>query len=187
MTDDWARVPVVNDEAHIQRFLGPALEAAGYAPLPARTAAEGLRVAADRSPHAVLLHLGLPDMDGRDVIPRLRALCAVPVKVLWARDQQAAKAAALDTVAGDYIEKPFALGELQARIRAALRGAGELPPQAEFGPRRFGPLKIDFRDHAARLNGEHLRLTPRAWNLLAALARHGEGRLATHRQLLGAV
>jgi geranylgeranyl pyrophosphate synthase len=131
-----ARILVVDDEPQIHRFLGPALEAAGYEPLRAETAAEGLRLAASGSPALVLLDLGLPDMDGKLVIPRLRAFSAAPVIVLSARDREAEKVAALDAGADDYVEKPFALGELLARVRAPLRrgaaAAGREAPEPVY-------------------------------------------------------
>lgn len=192
MTPGAPRILVVDDEPQIHRFLGPALEATGFAPLRATTAAQGLRLAAEAAPDLVLLDLGLPDMDGIAAIPRLRAFSAVPIVVLSARDREAEKIAALDAGADDYVEKPFALGELLARIRAALRRAGAPAPEAPPAVRRFGPLEIDFREHIARVDGVRLHLTPREWDLLAALARHGEGRLGegrlvTQRQLLAAV
>jgi two-component system KDP operon response regulator KdpE len=181
------RILVVDDEPQIHRFLGPALEAAGYAPIRATTAAAGLRLAAERSPSLVLLDLGLPDLDGVEVIPRLRAFTPVPVVVLSARDAEAAKVAALDAGADDYIEKPFALGELLARLRAVLRRAAST--QAPAGASlRVGPLEMDLARRTARVDGgEPLKLTPREWELLAALARGGEGRVITQRQLLTAV
>jgi two-component system KDP operon response regulator KdpE len=181
-----ATILVIDDEPQIHRFLAPALEAAGYAPLRALTAADGLRRAATASPVLVLLDLGLPDMDGREAIPRLRDFLPAPIIVLSARDREAEKVAALDAGADDYVEKPFGLGELLARIRAALRRAGSAqgPPAAL---RRFGPLEIDLAARIARLHGARLHLTPREWDLLAALARAGEGRLVTQRQLLEAV
>ena len=188
MTEAGPRVLVIDDEPQIHRFLGPALEAAGYAPLRALTAAEGLRLAAERSPALVLLDLGLPDLDGQAAIPRLRGFTAVPILILSARDRETEKVAALDAGADDYVEKPFALGELLARIRAALRRAG----QAGAGPAaavvRVGGLAMDFGRRIARgADGEPLKLTPREWDLLAALVRGGEGRVMTQRQLLTAV
>lgn len=182
------RILVIDDEPQIHRFLGPALEAAGFAPLRADTAAEGLRLAAERSPALVLLDLGLPDHDGQAVIPRLRAFSTVPVLVLSARDREAEKVQALDAGADDYIEKPFALGELLARLRAALRRAGQAAAEPPETVLRVGGLTMDFARRIARVaDGEPLKLTPREWDLLAALARGGEGRVMTHRQLLTAV
>lgn len=182
------RILVVDDEPQIHRFLGPALEAAGYEPLRAETAADGLRMAAERSPALVLLDLGLPDVDGRTVIPRLRAFSQAPVIVLSARDAEVEKVAALDAGADDYVEKPFALGELLARIRAAVRRAGLQAGTAQVPTMRVGGLEVDFTRRLARVaDGEPLRLTPREWDLLAALVRGGEGRVMTHRQLLTTV
>ncbi|MDJ0388755.1 response regulator [Roseomonas sp. E05] len=183
-----ARILVVDDEPQIHRFLGPALEAAGYLPLRAETAAEALRLAATRSPALVLLDLGLPDLDGKAALARLRAFSSAPVIVVSARDMEDEKVAALDAGADDYVEKPFALAELLARIRAALRraaGAG----QGEAGGRvTVGSLDVDFAGRVARVEGgEPLHLTPREWDLLAALARAGAGRIVTQRQLLMAV
>jgi two-component system KDP operon response regulator KdpE len=181
------RVLVVDDEPQIHRFLSPALEAAGYTPLRAETAADGLRQAATGAPALILLDLGLPDMDGQQAIPRLRAFTAVPIIILSARDREQEKVAALDAGADDYVEKPFALAELLARVRVALRrAAGETAaPPAVL---RAGPLEIDLPRRIARLDGEEpLRLTPREWDLLVALARAGEGRVVTQRQLLAAI
>jgi two-component system KDP operon response regulator KdpE len=176
---------VVDDEPQIHRFLAPALAAAGYEPLRAETAAEGLRQAATMAPALVLLDLGLPDMDGTLAIPLLRGFLTAPIIVLSARDREAEKVAALDAGADDYVEKPFALGELLARIRAALRRGESVP--AAVPVLRIGPLELDLPNRLARLEGETLRLTPREWDLLAALARAGEGKLITQRQLLETV
>ena len=184
------RVLVVDDEPQIHRFLGPALEAAGFEPLRADTAAEGLRLAATWKPALVVLDLGLPDLDGQAAIPRLRAFSQVPILVLSARDREEGKVQALDAGADDYVEKPFALAELLARLRAALRRAASASGQdAPAAVVRIGPLEVDFIHRAARLDEgtEPLRLTPREWDLLAALAKAGPGRVTTHRQLLSAV
>jgi two-component system KDP operon response regulator KdpE len=182
------RILAVDDEPQIHRFLTPALEAAGYAPLRAGTAAEGLRLAAERSPALVLLDLGLPDGDGKLAIPKLRSFTEAPIVILSARNQEAEKVAALDAGADDYAEKPFALGELLARLRAALRRAGRRAPEAAETVVRTGGLKVDLARRTARIEaGEPLKLTPCEWDLLAALARGGEGGVMTHRQLLTAV
>jgi two-component system KDP operon response regulator KdpE len=182
------RILVVDDEPQIHRFLAPALEAAGYAPLRAVTMSEGLRLAAERSPGLVLLDLGLPDGDGKLAIPKLRSFTEAPVVVLSARDQEVEKIAALDAGADDYVEKPFALGELLARIRAALRRGGAAARQSADSVAQTGPLEVDLGRRTARIaGGEPLKLTPREWDLLAALVRGGEGRVMTQRQLLTAV
>src|SRR4051812_31441277 len=152
------RVLVIDDEPQIHRFLGPALEAAGYAPLRAETAAEGLRLAASQHPALVILDLGLPDMDGQQVIPRLRAFSQAPIVVLSARGREEEKVTALAAGAEDYVEKPFALTEFLARLRVVLRRAAA--SSAEPARLRFGPLEIDLAGRIARLDGqtEPLRL-----------------------------
>ena len=184
---DAARILVVDDEPQIHRFLKPALEAIGLAVLRAETAADALRLAATQAPALVLLDLGLPDMDGQDALVRLRAFSAVPIIIVSAREREAEKVRALDAGADDYVEKPFALAELLARIRAALRRA--IPPGAKAeSVMRFGPLEVDLARRSARLDGqEALRLTPREWALLTALARAGDGRVVTQRHLLATV
>jgi len=184
MTATLARILVVDDEPQIHRFLHPALAAAGYAVERADTAADGLRLAASRAPDAVLLDLGLPDLDGQEMLARLRGFSQVPVIVLSARDREAEKIAALDGGADDYVEKPFAVGELLARIRTALRHrrAQEGVPEIV----RLPGLEVDLARRQASLDGATLALSPREWALLALLARNA-GRVLTHRQLLTAV
>jgi two-component system KDP operon response regulator KdpE len=180
-----ASILVIDDEPQIHRFLKPALETAGFSVERADTAAEGLRLAASRSPDAVLLDLGLPDMDGQTVLERIRAFSAVPVIVLSARDREAEKIAALDRGADDYVEKPFGVGELLARIRAALRHrrAQEGVPETLALP----GLAIDFERRVASDGaGARLTLSPLEWGVLSLLARNA-GRVMTHRQLLTAV
>lgn len=187
MSGAGPRILVIDDEPQIHRFLGPALEAAGYAPLRAETAAEGLRLAAIRAPALVLLDLGLPDLDGKEALARLRAFSLAPVIIVSARDREAEKVAALDAGADDYVEKPFALAELLARIRATLRraaqAAGEPDPGATL---RLGALEVDLGHRLARVGSEALKLTPREWELLVVLLKAG-GRVVTQRQLLTAV
>ena len=135
------RVLVIDDEPQIHRFLKPALEAAGYAVERAETGAEGLRLAAGRAPDVVLLDLGLPDIDGQAVLRKLREFSVVPVIVLSARDREQEKIGALDLGADDYVEKPFGVGELLARIRTALRH--RLAQQGLGTVYRAGPVEID--------------------------------------------
>jgi two-component system KDP operon response regulator KdpE len=178
------RILVVDDEAQMHRFLRPALEAVGYDVERADTAAEGLRLAAARGPDVVLLDLGLPDMDGMQVLEKLRGFSEVPVIVLSARDREAEKIAALDGGADDYLEKPFAVGELMARIRAVLRrrlAQDGAPPVFHADG-----LTIDMMKRLVRLNDTPLTLSPREYSLLALLARNA-GKVLTHRQLLTAV
>ena len=175
------RILVVDDEAQIHRFLGPALEAAGYEPIRAETAREGLRLAASRAPAVVLLDLGLPDMDGKAALERLRAFSAVPVIVVSARDREGEKIAAFDAGADDYVDKPFSLAELLARIRVAIRHA--LRTDVAEPVIRTGALEVDLEHRRVRVAGEELRLTPKEWDLLVALARDA-GKVVTGRSLL---
>jgi two-component system KDP operon response regulator KdpE len=178
------RILVIDDEAQIHRFLRPALEAAGYEVERADTAAEGLRLAAGRAPDAVLLDLGLPDMDGQEVLQRLRAFSEVPVLILSAREREAEKIAALDGGADDFLEKPFGVGELLARLRACLRR--RLMQQGAQPVFSAGPLTVDLLKHEVRVAGALMVLSRREFDLLAMLARN-PGRVMTHRQLLVAV
>ncbi|MBS0561275.1 MAG: response regulator [Proteobacteria bacterium] len=178
------RILVIDDEAQIHRFLRPALEAVGYAVERADTAAEGLRLAASRAPDVVLLDLGLPDMDGMAALGKLRGFSDVPVVVLSARDREADKIAALDGGADDYLEKPFAVGELMARIRAMQRR--RLAQEGAPPVFHAGDLAIDLLKRTVRLGETPLALSPREYALLALLARNA-GKVMTHRQLLTAV
>ncbi len=180
---------VVDDEPQIHRFLRPALEASGYEVAQAHDAAGFLRLAAARAPDAVLLDLGLPDMDGREALVRLRAFSAVPVIVLSARNREADKIATLDEGADDYVEKPFGLGELLARLRTALRRRGQPQDRGERNPDgmlQAGPVTLDDTARQVRVAGAPVQLSPREYTLLEALMRN-PGRVLTHRQLLVSV
>ena len=178
------RVLVVDDEPQILRFLKPSLAAAGYEVITAADGTEALRLAATQSPNVIVLDLGLPDMDGKDVIRELRSWSTVPIVVLSARDREAEKIAALDLGADDYINKPFGIGELTARLRTALRHAGNRA--GEQTKLRAGPLEVDVLAHVVILDGQPLKLTPKEFDLLAVLVRNA-GRMVTHRQILTAV
>ncbi len=184
MSGQIGRILVVDDEPQMHRFLRPALEAAGYAVERADTGVEGLRLAASRAPDAVLLDLGLPDLDGQQVLARLRGFSTVPVIVLSARDREADKIAALDGGADDYVEKPFGVGELLARIRTALRHRRVQDDVPEII--RLPGLEVDLARRRATAGGDTLALSPREWALLVLLAR-SPGRVLTHRQMLTAV
>lgn len=175
---------VVDDERQIHRFLKPALEAAGFEFLGAPDGREGLRLAAARAPDLILLDLGLPDGDGRSMLAQLRAFSEVPVIILSARDQEADKIAALDEGADDYIEKPFAVGELLARVRASLRRRRRA--EGLDTVQSVGPVRIDTDAREAHVDGTRVILSPREYDLLATLAA-SPGRVITHRQLLTAV
>ncbi len=179
-----ARILVVDDEPQVHRFLKPALEVAGYAVSQATTAMAGLRLAADQAPAAVLLDLGLPDLDGQEVILRLRAFSAVPIIVVSARDGVAEKITALDHGADDYVDKPFAPGELLARLRACLRRARTQEAAVERW--RRGAVEVDLARRRVLVDGAEIAFTPREYDLLSVLVRNA-GLVLTHRQLLTAV
>ncbi len=178
------RILVIDDEPQIHRFLSPALEAAGYEAKRANSGQEGLRGIALWNPDAVVLDLGLPDMDGKDVLVRAREFYAGPVIILSARDREAEKIDALDLGANDYVEKPFGVGELLARLRASLRQATDTV--ASKGPVVLGGLIIDLDDRMVTRDGLAVRLTPKEYDVLAHLARHA-GKLVGHADLLTAV
>ena len=175
------RILVVDDEPQIQRFLRPALEASDFAVETAETAAMARRLAATRSPALIVLDLGLPDGDGKDVIQAVRAFSRVPIIVLSARDQETEKIAALDAGADDYIEKPFGIGELLARIRVALRHAEPMPPSP--GPQTFGAIVLDRERRTVTRGAQAIHLTPKEYDLLVLLADHA-GRVVTHSMAL---
>lgn len=184
MSPHRPRIVVIDDEPQIHRFLTPALEAAGFEAVRADTAEAGLREIARRAPDAVILDLGLPDMDGKAALERARSFYPGPILILSARDRETEKIDALDLGADDYVEKPFGVGELLARLRASLRRGPrhEAPPTVVDS----GDLHIDLGLRIVRLAGERVRLSPKEFELLAQLVEGG-GRVLTHRQLLTAV
>jgi two-component system KDP operon response regulator KdpE len=184
VTASRPRILVVDDEPQIHRFLTPALEAAGYEPVRVDTAADALREIARRAPDAVVLDLGLPDMDGKEALQKARAFYAGPILILSARDREVEKIDALDLGADDYIEKPFGVGELLARLRVALRH--RIQREGAEPVVRAGELEVDLVRRLVSRSGEPVRLSPKEYDLLAALIE-GDGRVLTHRQLLTAV
>lgn len=178
------RILVVDDEPQIQRFLKPALTAAGFDVETASTVAEAKRLAATRAPALIVLDLGLPDGDGKTVIETVRAFSAVPIIVLSARDQEVEKIAALDLGANDYVEKPFGIGELLARIRVALRHSGSAEPAP--AQQRFGNILLDLERRRVLVNGREVHLTPKEFELFALLAASAN-KVVTHRQALAQV
>jgi len=184
MSSGRQRILVIDDEPQIHRFLAPALEAAGYEALRADGGQEGLRAIALWAPDAVMLDLGLPDMDGKAVLERARAFYDGPILILSARDREIEKIEALDRGANDYVEKPFGVGELLARLRAALRRAGRAPSVG--GPIRAGEVEIDLEKRRVTRGGEVVKLSPREYDVLICLAQ-GRGKVLTHKALLTAV
>lgn len=184
MSANRPRILVIDDEPQIHRFLQPALEAAGYEPVRADTAAEGLKEIARKAPDAVVLDLGLPDFDGKEALTRARAFYDGPIIVLSARDKETEKIDTLDLGADDYVEKPFGVGELLARLRVALRH--RLRQKGADPIVTAGELTIDLVKRLVTRAGVALRLSPKEYELLAQLVEGG-GKVCTHRQLLTAV
>jgi two-component system, OmpR family, KDP operon response regulator KdpE len=173
---------VVEDDPQIRRFLRATLDAEGYRFLEAVTAEDGLTQAAAHQPDLILLDLGLPDRDGLEVIRGVRAWSTLPILVVSARGQESDKIAALDLGADDYVAKPFTVGELMARIRAALRRSAAVAG-AVF---RFGHVEVDSESRVVRVDGEEVHLTPNEYKLLQVMIKH-PGKVLTQRQLLNEV
>lgn len=180
MNDPRASILVVEDEPEIRRFLRSSLGAEGYRVVECETGARGAVDAGTHKPDLAIVDLGLPDFDGIEVIRRIRAWSPMPILVLSARAQERSKIEALDAGADDYVVKPFAIGELLARIRVALRH-GARPPSGK--PLRLGEVRIDLAQRRAVRGGADVHLTPIEFRLLACLARHLD-LVVTHRQLL---
>ena len=176
-----AEILLIEDDPQIRRFLRASLLADHYRLTEAFTAREGIAQAASQ-PDLILLDLGLPDGDGLDVIREVRRWSQAPIIVLSARGQDSDKIAALDLGADDYVPKPFSIGELTARIRAALRRNAQLTsgPSSEF---HFGEVSVDLEKRVVKRAGQEVHLTPHEFKLLASLVRH-PGKVLTQRELL---
>ena len=183
MPDDGRTILLVEDEPQIRRLLRTALAAHGYRLIESSTGEDGLQQAATRLPDLVIVDLGLPDLDGVDVIRRLREWSATPIIVLSARGQERDKVTALDGGADDYVSKPFAAGELLARVRVALRHTAGASHEGEEAAFKVGELQVDLLRRHVLVNGAEVRLTPIEYKLLATLVRHA-GKVVTHQQLL---
>jgi two-component system KDP operon response regulator KdpE len=177
-----SRILVIDDEPQIRRLLRVALEAADYRVFEAATGREGLAEAASRQPDAILLDLGLPELDGLEVLRRLREWTSTPVLILSVQDAGEDKVRALDLGADDYVTKPFDTPELLARLRVLLRRT-QPPDEPVF---ELGLLRIDFTARLVHVNGHEVALTATEYALLRVLARHA-GKIVTHKQLLTAV
>jgi two-component system, OmpR family, KDP operon response regulator KdpE len=175
---------IVEDDPQIRRFLRATLAAEGYLFHEALTAQDGIAQADSRRPDLVLLDLGLPDRDGLEVIRSVRESSHMPIVVLSARGQEQDKIAALDLGADDYVEKPFAVGELLARIRAALRRSAISPEEGAVF--HFGRVELDLGKRVVKVDGEEVHLTPNEYKLLQVLIKH-PGKVITQRQLLNEV
>ncbi len=173
-------VLVVDDEPQIRRALGTNLRARGYDVVLAATGEEALTLAAERHPDVVILDLGLPGIDGIEVVRGLRGWATMPIVVLSVREDEADKVAALDAGADDYVTKPFGMNELLARLRASLRRAAPAEEQAVIVTDAF---TIDLAAKRVLRDGVEVHLTPTEWHLVEMLVRH-EGKLVSQRQLL---
>ena len=178
--DNPLRILIVDDEAAIRRFLANVLATDRCAVFQAENGGLALAAAAATRPDLILLDLGLPDMDGVDVIRKIRTWSPVPIIVLSVRGQEADKVKALDAGADDYLTKPFGIGELLARIRVAVRRAVQQAPEPVF---RVGGLEVDLVRRRVRLEENEVQLTPTEYELLRLLVTHA-GKVLTHGQLL---
>lgn len=174
------RVLVVDDERPIRRFLTTALSADDYEIFEAETGQDTLKMVISAHPDIIILDLGLPDMDGAEVLRRLREWSQVPVIVLSVREQETVKIAALDHGADDYLTKPFGIGELQARMRVALRRSLQSAPEPVF---RVGDLEVDLALRQVLFQKQKVSLTPTEYDILKCLVTHA-GKVLTHRHLL---
>jgi two-component system, OmpR family, KDP operon response regulator KdpE len=180
MTEKGAVILVVDDEKPIRRFLKAALAANHYIVHEAETGKDALMQVANLKPDAVILDLGLPDMDGIEVTRQLREWTQIPVIILSVRDQEKEKIRALDAGADDYLTKPFGVGELTARIRVALRRAFHTEIQPVF---QSGGLRVDLVRRSVSVNDKEVSLTPNEYEMLKLLVTNA-GKVITHRHML---
>src|ERR1051325_2473843 len=181
MTESNPVVLVVDDEVQIRRFLRAGLELDGFSGQDAETGANARRWATLKPPDLVILDLGLPDMDGGDVLERLRSWSTVPLIVLSVRSNEAEKVRLLESGADDYVVKPFGMAELLARAHAAMRRQVRAPGDERVA--KAGPLSIALAARFVTLNGARVTLTPKEYKLLQILAQHA-GNVVTHQYLL---
>jgi len=182
MSEPTVNVVLIEDDRHIRRYLRASLEREAMRVFEADTGQEGLAIAATARPDLVIVDLGLPDIDGQDVIRQLRGWSSVPVIVLSGRTREDEKVRALDAGADDYLTKPFGIAELMSRIRVQLRRR-ERCMTADSAKVSFGAVTVDLTTRSVQRDGESVHLTAIEYRLLAALVRHA-GRVLTHRQLL---
>ena len=181
MTEPRATVLVIEDEPEIRRFLRSALGAEGYRVVESESGERGVIDAGSQKPDLAIVDLGLPDLDGVEVIRRIRGWSPLPIIVLSARAREHSKVEALDAGADDYVTKPFGVGELLARVRASLRHAARSGGGGKS--LEFGESRIDLETRQAFRSGRPVHLTPIEFRLLGCLAQHA-GKVVTHRQLL---
>ncbi len=178
--DNLSRILIVDDELAIQRFLHTALDTGEFILHQAENGHAALAAAVATRPDIILLDLGLPDMDGFEVIKRIREWSQVPIIVLSVRDREDDKVKALDEGADDYLSKPFGVAELRARIRGALRRSVQLAPEPVY---KVDDLEVDLCRRKVIVRGEEVQLTPTEYDLLRLLVTHA-GKVLTHGQIL---
>ncbi|HSU68517.1 MAG TPA: response regulator [Tepidisphaeraceae bacterium] len=183
MSENVAAILVIEDEPPIRKFLRVTLGSQGYRVIESETGKDGLIQAASHSPGLVILDLGLPDLDGVEVVKQLREWSSVAVIVVSARGKEQDKIVALDAGADDYLTKPFAAGELLARVRVALRHAATVKTGSGESVLTLGDLVVDLLHRRVTAQGKEVHLTPNEFKLLAVLVKHA-GMVITHRQLL---
>jgi two-component system KDP operon response regulator KdpE len=174
---------VIEDDPSIRRFLRTGLNTQSFSVFEADTGKQGIVEAGIRKPDLVILDLGLPDMDGVEVIKAIRAWSTMPIIILSARSNEQHKIDALDAGADDYLTKPFGFGELLARIRVALRHALRSQEQPQDGVFATANLKVDLNNRVVSVDGREIHLTPIQYRLLAVLVKHA-GKVLTHQQIL---
>lgn len=179
-------VLLIEDDPQIRKFLRAMLVAEDYRLYEAATGEEGLAQASARTPDLILLDLGLPDKDGIEIIREIRKWSQMPILIISARDQERDKIEALDAGADDYVSKPFAPGEVLARIRASLRRAAVLDKDETSDVVSFGNISVDLEARRVVAGGSEVHLTPNEYKLLQVLLRHA-GKVVTQRQLLNEV
>lgn len=176
---------IIEDDKQIRSFIRSSLEVHQYKTVCAATGQEALNLTALRNPDVIILDLGLPDLDGLDIIRSVRTYSQVPIIVVSARDQDKEKIEALDAGADDYLTKPFSIHELLARLRVILRRQATAAPELPV-PFQNGELVIDFIRHLVFLSGKEVHFTPMEFNILALLAKN-PGKVLTHGNILRAV
>jgi two-component system KDP operon response regulator KdpE len=183
MSATKTNILIIEDDPPLRRFLRATLESQDYRVTEATNGRDGVRLAASTPPDLVILDLGLPDMDGLDVIKRLREWFAIPIIVVSARGQERDKVLALDGGANDYLTKPFGVGELLARVRVGMRSVATADHQTGETAFSTGGLRVDLARREIAVDGQAVHLTPNEFRLLTALVKH-RGKVLTHKQLL---
>jgi two-component system KDP operon response regulator KdpE len=183
MSASKRNILIIEDEQPLRRFLRATLESQDYRIIEAPTGQEGLRLAASTPPDLAIVDLGLPDMDGLEVISRLRQWSAVPILIISARGQERDKVVGLDSGADDYLTKPFGVGELLARVRVAMRHVSIADRETGKAQFKVGGLEVDLASRSVAVDGRPVHLTPNEFRLLEILVKH-HGKVLTHKQLL---